>query len=328
MPKIDINEKRGDPEARVDLERFWEDSDDLRASNHVVAPLDWSQSIESSSFEKFPEESDFIVPIGRIENTKNAWLSYDLSIGKNLLAAGGMFSGVGMFLRVSLLHLISNYDSDNLHILMIDPADKLADFDNIPHLLKPRVRSVEDGLKELEWLESEYRKRYDFLRREGCPTVWKYQEKNPDGNSKMPHILVVCSELGEFFRADKNLTNKAVIESFCSPAGLGLYTLFATQQPDAEMFEVFRIAPAVAAFRMPYEKESKFFTGAGGAQNLLGQGDMYFSFAGGEDFQLLDKFKGLPDLDFEKDSPQKRFRAQGLHVDLDRTREIAEEACG
>ncbi|MFO7807531.1 MAG: FtsK/SpoIIIE domain-containing protein [Candidatus Moraniibacteriota bacterium] len=324
MPKIDINKKRGDPEARVDLERFWEKVADLRALDHLIMPLDWSQSIDSSSFRKFPEESDFFIPIGKADD---GWASYDLSIGTNLLAAGSMLSGVGMFLRVSLLHLIKNHAPENFRVLLIDPVDNLADFDGIPHLLRPRVRSVEEGLEELDWLESLYNKRSEELREKGYPTIWKYQEEHGGASPGVPHILVVCSELGEFFRVDKDKTNKVIVKSFCAPRGLGVYTLFATQQPDAEKFEVFKIAPAIAAFQMPYAKESKLFTGAEGAEELLGQGDMYFSFVGGEDFKLLDKLKGFPGFDYENDSPLHRFRVQGLHVDLDKTRPMVEEAC-
>jgi len=272
MPKIDVNKKRG-KKARVDLEIFWNDNKNLENPFNRLLPVTWGTDIGHVVSEMPSKERDLFVPIGKNEG---GYFTFDLSIGRSILAGGSMLSGVGMFRRVTLLSLIKTHTPETLRVILIDPRGLMSSFDDIPHLQFPRAKTADDIIKAIKWCNAEGQKRIKVLEKSKTVNVGHYNKHRKVDDPVIPSIVIFISELGDLIDIPNFDTR------LYSIAGLTRMThihfVITTQQPSVNV-----VTPIIQetfcyriAFQMPYEVESKMFVGQAGAEELLGQGDMLF----------------------------------------------------
>lgn len=301
MPSIDVNIKRGQ-NVRVDLETFWTDNKQLNNPNNKLLPLDWSEHTSHSSARHPDPETNLFIPLGKNEG---GYITFDLSLGHHILAGGTMLSGVGMFRRVALLSLLKSHLPDKLKVILIDPLGLMADFDNIPHLQFPRATSIAEILKTLKWCIEESERRYKLLQENKVSTVWHYNKYKKVTDPTIPSIVIFISELGDLTSIpnfDVTLFNIGSLSR-----NYDIHIIVTTQQPsiETETPVIKNLISHVIAFQMPYEAESILFIGQGGAEKLLGQGDMLYR--DGYNNQTI--------------------HMQGLHYPVEQTRDMTNILC-
>lgn len=294
MPEIDINTKRGDPNARKDLKVFWEVECSLAPSEHKLLPCDWDTPDKWGT--KPDRTRDLIIPLGKNDA---GYISYDLSDDRTLMAAGGMFSGVGMFRRVSLLSLLKKHTANTLKLILIDPIKVLSDFDDIPHLLFPRVTQSHEWIKVLKWCHEESSRRLSLLEENNAMSIAHYNRLKKPSEDIIPEIVVMISEFGELMEGEENL-DTLLIPFIQMTRATGIRFIITTQRPSEQILSksLLEQFPTRIAFQMPYIAESEAFLGLPGAESLLGQGDMLVMYRGSKEL----------------------LRLQGLYFPVDQTR--------
>lgn len=271
MPQIDINLKRGRPDARKDLVDFWKQENPLSDNKNIIVPYG------KEGFDKWgshPDtETDIVVPIGK---NKRGYVLFDFNHGNHLFAGGNMLSGAGMFKRVSLLHLLKTYSPDKVKVILLDTANQMTDFDKSAHLLFPRATKIRDCINLLSWCKKESLRRLDFLSGQNRKSLLSYNKNRATEEELIPDIFIFISEIGDILSEENGLNLVVGIAQIARV--LNVHFIITTQRPSPETLpnilkDTFfnRIA-----FQMPYADESKLFIGQPGAENLQGQGDMLF----------------------------------------------------
>lgn len=274
MPKVDVNKKRNDPNAQIDLETFWQEGDDLKNDKIVNFTGDWDQDFGHVRYRYQDIENDTIIPIGRLSDGRYG--ISNLSIDLNLLAVGSAVSGLGVFRRSTLAHLTKTRTPEQLRIVIIDPIRSLSDFYNIPHLVVPRAVTKEEINVVLEWILKENERRNQIC--EEVNDLLYIHNENVSDDKKEPKLLILVSELGEIGIEDAEI--QGVFTNVLSTArATEINTILCTQQ-----FSSMRLPSAILeniytklAFQLPYRETSEKVIGKAGAEELLGQGDAIFT---------------------------------------------------
>lgn len=249
MPKVDVNKKRG-YEASVPVEKIW-------------------SKIESGEIEGM-----FTVPLGENENKEDKFL--DLSSYFHILAVGQTLSGVGMFRRVALATLLKLNKPDDLKLILIDPLKiSFYHFKNIEkYLLFPVISDNKKAMESLEWAWQENERRYQLLLKNKVRNIDEYNKKKPE--NKLPKIVIFISEFGELMDFAGRKFEAQYLRIALMAKGFGIYTILTTQRPTEEV-----VTPLLKsnisckiAFHLPSSNESRVVIDHGGAEKLLGQGDM------------------------------------------------------
>ena len=277
MHKVDVNKKRNDPDAQIDLQTFWREVSDIKAEKVVNFTGDWDENY-GKMYPRFQDkENDTIIPLGRLEDGRYG--VFNLSIDLNLLAVGSALSGLGVFRRATLAHLTQSRTPEQLQIVVIDPIRALADFDDVPHLAIPRAVSKEHIENSLRWIRKEYERRMKVCD-DGYNLVYIHNEKSAK-KEKQPKLLILISELGELDLGNSEI-NKILTMVMQMSRAIEVNTILCTQQFSETRLpnEILSNTPAKIAFRLPYKEDSKRIIGKAGAEELLGQGDMLFTYRG------------------------------------------------
>jgi DNA segregation ATPase FtsK/SpoIIIE-like protein len=199
----------------------------------------------------------------------------------HLLVAGTTGSGKSVGLNCFLLSLLFRRTPEELRFLMIDPKRlELTPYDGIPALLCPVITEPRRATRMLEWLCAEMDRRYRVFSQIGAKGIEAYRKKaasTGEGES-MPYVVVVVDEL-----ADLMLTQGAEIEGPISrlahmARAVGIHLVLATQRPSVDVLTGVIKAnfPARIAFQVASRIDSRTILDAGGAEFLLGKGDMLF----------------------------------------------------
>lgn len=235
MPSIDINKKRGIGDAEISVETAWEDRYFIESINKLIIPVGFSLEGE--------EDNVFL----------------DLAEEKHILAAGGMFSGIGMFRRVALLSLLIKNKPQFMRLVVIDPIHVLKDFYSSPSLQQPAATRKSDCENAIEWCLNETEKRYKML-----------LEKK----SKLRPMVVIISELGELSQSKED----DLIRIMQMAKATGIHFIITTQRPGNNVItdRIKNNAPAKIAFQVPSKEESICILDESGAEKLIGQGDLLY----------------------------------------------------
>jgi S-DNA-T family DNA segregation ATPase FtsK/SpoIIIE len=273
MPTIDINAKRGDPNARIDLETFWSEISDSKDERVENFSGDWDTDF-GKTYPRYQDPvNDLILPLGRLENGKYGLCN--LSINLNLLAVGSALSGLGVFRRAALAHLTRTHTPEQHQIVIIDPLRVLSDFDGVPHLAVPRAVSDEEIRATLQWVLKENERRLQLC--EGGELIY-IQNKKAKTEDRVPRLLVIVSELGEI-GIENDEVQGTLVRVMQMARATEINTILCTQQPSEERLPkiVLSNTPVKIAFKLPYKEISERIIGKAGAEELLGQGDMIFT---------------------------------------------------
>jgi len=161
---------------------------------------------------------------------------------------------------------------------MVDPKRvELSSYNHLPYLLTPVIKDPEKAALSLRWVVSEMSRRYQVLSDARVRNVKEYHALDKR-DEKMPKILVVVDELADLMMA----SGKEVEASICRIAqmarAVGIHLIIATQRPSVDVITGLIKAniPARIAFAVSSQIDSRTILDGGGAEDLLGRGDMLY----------------------------------------------------
>ena len=201
----------------------------------------------------------------------------DLGKMPHLLVAGATGSGKSVCLNGIIASLLVSATPDEVQMLFIDPKRvELTMYNGIPHLIKPAITDAKLAAGALLEMTREMDSRYERFAKAGVRKIEEYNLKYPD--EKLPFIVIVIDEL-----ADLMLIAPAKVETtICRLAQLaratGIHLIVATQRPSVDVITGIIKAniPSRIAFAVSSQIDSRTILDMGGAERLLGRGDMLY----------------------------------------------------
>ncbi len=199
----------------------------------------------------------------------------------HMLIAGTTGSGKSVCMNSLILSLLYKARPDEVKLIMIDPKMvELGVYNGIPHLYVPVVTDPKKAAGALQWSVVEMLKRYRLFSEIGVRDLESYnRHARGAGESTLPQVVIVIDELADLMM----IASKDVEESICRVAQMGraagMHLVIATQRPSADVITGLMKAniPSRIAFAVSSTLESRIILDQGGAEKLIGMGDMLFS---------------------------------------------------
>jgi len=199
----------------------------------------------------------------------------------HLLIAGTTGSGKSGCLNALISSILLRATPDEVRMIMIDPKKvELSNFNGVPHLLAPVVTNMKQATYVLDNITREMDRRYDVLSRNGCQDVRALNKKFArSGEDHMPYIMVIVDELADLMMVAPSEVEDSIIRLGQLGRSCGIHLVVATQRPSVDVVTgmIKTNIPSRIAFAVASQTDSRIILDQGGAESLLGMGDMLFS---------------------------------------------------
>jgi S-DNA-T family DNA segregation ATPase FtsK/SpoIIIE len=204
----------------------------------------------------------------------------DLARLPHVLIAGTTGSGKSGCINTILTSVLLRATPDEVRMILIDPKRiELNYYEHIPHLLTPVVSSPKEAATVLANCIAEMDRRYERMsqvRARSLPEANRAFRRR--GEAPMPYLLVVIDELADLMMISPQAVEDAVIRLAQKSRAVGIHLVLATQRPSVDVITgmIKANVPSRIAFAVSSQTDSRVIIDQGGAESLLGQGDMLF----------------------------------------------------
>lgn len=244
----------------------------IEVPNQSVAIVSLREVLESDEFKKSPDP--LVFGLGK-DVAGKPWVA-DLDPLPHLLIAGATGSGKSVGINNLIVSLLFRNSPDQLKFIMVDPKRvELSVYNDIPHLLTPVITTVDKTINALKWVVAEMDRRYQVLQEAGKRDIHSYRR---DVNDNMPFIVVVIDELADLMTVAAKAVEGAIIRLAQMARAVGIHLVVATQRPSVDVITGLIKANITArvAYNVVSIVDSRTILDTGGAEKLLGRGDMLF----------------------------------------------------
>lgn len=205
----------------------------------------------------------------------------DLSTMPHLLIAGTTGSGKSVCIAAITACLVMNNTPDDLRLVMIDPKMvELVRFNGLPHMFGKVETDIQRILGVLRWVVAEMDRRYKLLEEMHARNIDSYNRKARRHKvaEPLPHIVVLLDELADLMMTAPDQTEPMLIRLAQLARATGIHLVVATQRPSTDVVTGLIKAnfPARISFAVASSVDSRVILDTGGAESLLGHGDMLF----------------------------------------------------
>ncbi len=217
----------------------------------------------------------------------------------HLLIAGATGTGKSVGLNSMIISLLYKASPDEVKLIMIDPKRiELSVYNDIPHLITPVVTDMKKATNALFWAVREMERRYELLELSGLRNISQYNEmvedrlkEMPSGTQpeqmelpgglpleQLPYIVVIVDELGDLMMVASKDVEYALTRLAQMARAAGIHLIIATQRPSADVLTgtIKANFPTRISFQVSSKIDGRIIIDQGGAESLLGNGDMLF----------------------------------------------------
>lgn len=267
----------------------------------------FSEVLSSTEFDKAP--SPVSMALGH--DIVGKPVVVDLAKMPHLLVAGTTGSGKSVGINAMILSLLYKSSPKDVRMIMIDPKMlELSVYDGIPHLLTPVVTDMKDAANALRWSVAEMERRYKLMSalgvrnlagfnkkvedaiQEGTPIfdpIWRpdpmilQDDQTAPALEPLPTIVVIVDELADMMMVVGKKVEELIARIAQKARAAGIHLILATQRPSVDVLTGLIKAniPTRLSFMVQSKVDSRTILGEGGAEQLLGHGDMLFLPPGG-----------------------------------------------
>ena len=250
----------------------------IEVPNRNVDVVSIKELIDSDEFRS--AKSSLTVALGRDISGRVAVA--DLAKMPHLLIAGSTGSGKSVCINSMIISLLYKSSPEEVRLLMVDPkVVELGIYNGIPHLLVPVVTDPRKAAGALNWAVSEMLKRYKAFAENGVRDIKGYNElaETRGDLEKMPKVVIIIDELADLMMAAPGEVEDAICRLAQMARAAGMHLVIATQRPSADVITGLIKAniPSRVAFAVSSSIDSRIILDTGGAEKLLGRGDMLYS---------------------------------------------------
>ena len=227
----------------------------------------------------------------------------DLAKMPHLLVAGTTGSGKSVGVNSMLISMLYKSGPEDLRLILVDPKMlELSVYDGIPHLLTPVVTDMKEAANGLRWCVAEMERRYKLMASLGVRNLagynkkvldaidageplkdpfWKAEESMEDAPGdlgKLPYIVVVIDEFADMMMIVGKKVEELIARIAQKARAAGIHLILATQRPSVDVITglIKANVPTRMAFQVSSRIDSRTILDQGGAEQLLGHGDMLY----------------------------------------------------
>ncbi|MGI5888343.1 MAG: DNA translocase FtsK [Oscillospiraceae bacterium] len=260
----------------------------VEVPNKIRSTVALRNVLESPDF----RNSKAVLPVGLGKDISGADVIPDISEMPHLLIAGTTGSGKSICLHTMIVSMLYRFTPDELKFILIDP--KMVEFgryNGLPHLLIPVVMDARKAAGALGWAVGEMIKRYKtfsecsardidayngMVERDFKGTSFEGSEDRP--RAKMPRIVIVIDELSDLMMAAPNEVEDYICRLAQMARAAGIHLIIATQRPSVDVITgvIKANISSRIALSVTSQVDSRTILDMGGAEKLLGRGDMLY----------------------------------------------------
>ncbi len=198
----------------------------------------------------------------------------------HLLIAGATGSGKSVCINSLIMSILFKAKPDEVKLILVDPkVVELSVYNGLPHLLIPVVTDPRKAANALNWAVSEMTNRYKLFAQQGVRDLSSYNEKMvKEGSEKMPQIVIIIDELADLMTVASSEVEEYITRIAQLARACGMHLVIATQRPSVDVITgvIKANIPSRIAFAVSSHIDSRTILDTGGAEKLLGKGDMLF----------------------------------------------------
>lgn len=255
----------------------------IEIPNNKVSSVSIREIIETDDFKNAKSKLTFALG----KDIGGSVVMGDIAKMPHLLIAGATGSGKSVCINTIIMSLLYKADPKDVKLIMVDPkVVELGVYNGIPHLMVPVVTDPKKAAGALNWAVSEMMRRYELFKETGVRKLESYNKlMESTGGEKVPQLVIIIDELADLMM----VAAKEVEDYICRIAQLaraaGIHLIIATQRPSVDVITGLIKAniPSRIAFAVSSQVDSRTILDKGGAEKLLGMGDMLYHPAGSRD---------------------------------------------
>lgn len=219
------------------------------------------------------------------KNVEGQVVCPDITKMPHLLVAGTTGSGKSICLSTLIISLLYKYGPEELRFILVDPKQvEFISYDKLPHLMiNEIIYDVDKAIKALNWAIKEMERRYQLFKEmteKGVATknLTEYNAHLPEGEEKLPKIVVILDEFGDLMLQAKKDIESRIIRLVQKSRACGIHLILATQRPSVDCITglIKSNLPTRIGFKVNSFDDARCIFDIGGAEKLLGKGDLYF----------------------------------------------------
>ncbi len=220
----------------------------------------------------------------------------DITKMPHLLVAGTTGSGKSICLSALIISLLYKYSPEELRLILVDPKQvEFIPYDKLPHLMiNEIIHDADKSIKALNWAIKEMDRRYALIKEmsehgKTSKNLDEYNANLPEGEEKLPKIVIILDEFGDLMLQAKKDIESKIIKLGQMARACGIHLILATQRPSVDCITglIKSNLPTRIGFKVNSFNDSQTIFDVGGAEKLLGKGDLYFRSAESPDLARI-----------------------------------------
>lgn len=255
----------------------------IEIPNESISAVAFREILEANQNVK--NKYDIMITLGK--NLMGKPIVADLAKTPHLLVAGSTGSGKSVCINSIICSILMNYAPNEVKLIMVDPKKvELTNYNGTPHLYCPVVNDPKKASIMLQNVVREMEKRYDLFAETGVKKISEYNEHIEKENKrhpetpiqKMPFWVVIIDELADLMLVASKEVEDSIMRITQMARAAGIHLIVATQRPSTDVITgvVKANIPSRICFAVASQIDSRTALDMGGAEKLLGKGDMLY----------------------------------------------------
>lgn len=236
-----------------------------------------SEILESAKFNQSASPATF----GLGKDLYGQAYACDIKELPHMLIAGATGAGKSCCINSLIISLLYKASPEEVRLIMVDPKRvELSVYAGIPHLMLDEIIcDVDKAIRALNWAITEMQRRIEYLSDLKYRDIDEYNQNcEKEGYEKMPRIVVIVDELADLMAQGKKAVEDAINRIARLARAVGIHLILATQRPSVDVVSgtIKNNLPSRVAFKVTSGPDSRTILDAGGAEKLLGNGDLFY----------------------------------------------------